>query len=184
VLVADDLDRGLLAAVDRQELPGPAGADGFLQRGDGPGIPLRDGVVAADHPDDVGQVLEARADEGAVGLQLTRAAGLDLPEEPFVAAAPSEVRRAEPGRDAALVGPADDFVGESEIRGIRSREITGPGERLDPRAISGWLGGELVFNQVDEDRVEAAPASALEVGLDVGLVQPRDGPPGRATAHP
>ena len=106
-------------------VPGINFMDTFGDLGHGPSVRSSGRKVAADHPDDVGQVPKPLADESSISAKLGWAARLDLTEEAFITAVIAEVGRAQPDDEAAIVGLADHLMGECEVFGVRSREVAG-----------------------------------------------------------
>src|SRR5689334_23964526 len=93
------------------ELRGAAFAKAGGQFGARPAFRRWEREVAAHHPDNVGQILEALADEAAVLPQGCRSCRLDLFEESLISAIPTKIGGAQPDSETASIRLGDGRMG-------------------------------------------------------------------------
>ena len=162
LLLAKRYDRRVLRrSVAAHQMRGILFVDALGDLGNHPLVFLLGSEIAAHDPDDVRQVLESLADESPVLAKTLFAAGLHLSKEAVVSTAVAEIRGKQPHDDAPLVGLFHHFVSEIKVGWVRSREIAHLGKRSQPGPSLGRCRGELVLDQVDDDRVESSPLAVV-----------------------
>ena len=122
--------------------------------------------ITAHDPDNVRQVLEPLAHELSVTAETLLAAGLHVTKETVLPTAVAEVGGKQPHDDASIVGILHHLVSEIKVVRAWRREIARLREGSEPRPGLRWIGTEPVFDQVHDDRVEAASLAVLQVVVD------------------
>src|ERR1700738_1260173 len=129
-------------------------------------------AVAADYPEDVVKAAIPLANVPAPVTGFLRTVGENLIHPTLFGADVPEVYRCQEYLDALLPCVADHPVGMLEILFIGSGEISGCRERTFSVAIHG--SAKLVFDQIDDDRIESLATATLQIDFRLFPGEPGD----------